>query len=144
MCRIPNTPANWNLLQQSLTSASALEALRNLPRTNKGLYDELCNISNETTSSLPEIEELPFTEHPEDDSSVPVPALISIITGGQSQELENISTMNDGSLELTSMAELETNDASMEAAKLGPVQEGRPRRVRKAKVPFGGHQLWDS
>ncbi|EKM78198.1 hypothetical protein AGABI1DRAFT_129327 [Agaricus bisporus var. burnettii JB137-S8] len=98
---------DWNLSQASLTSPSALEALRNLPRTNKPFYDELCGLTPSTCSEFPpgsEVEEQPFTDSPEDHSDVPIPVLINTLTG---QSPDGFLMSTDGSLERNSMAECE-------------------------------------
>jgi hypothetical protein len=122
MCRVG---PGWNLSHNSLTSASTLEALQNLPRTDKKLYNKLCGISDATTFSPQlEVEEPPFTDCPEDNSDVPVPVLISTLTG---QSHEGFSTADDGSLERNSMAEFEIN-----VGEDLMVQEGQSKQVRKA------------
>src|SRR6266446_6028770 len=55
-----------------LTSPRALNALRNLHKTNPALFNELSNDSIQPTSVLETNDESPFPETPDDASDIPL------------------------------------------------------------------------
>ena len=113
MCRI----GNFNASQASLTSADALTALRNLPRSNPALYKQFTGEA-EGTIMINEPEEQAFSENEvvEDDSDIPMDVILSHI---MEEDLGHGFEANDeGQIERTGIAEDVESEVAAVAALL--------------------------
>ena len=75
MCRI----GDFNASQASLTSADALTALRNLPKSNPALYKQLTGETEGTTVDEPEEPAFFESDMIDDDSDIPMDVILSHI-----------------------------------------------------------------
>ena len=128
MCRI----GDFNASQASLTSADALTALRNLPRSNPALYKQFTGEA-EGTITINEPEEQAFSENEavEDDSDIPMDVILSHI---MEEDLGHGFEANDeGQIERTGIAEDVESEVAAVAA---PLILGRGKRTKTTSTRY--------
>lgn len=127
MCRI----GNFNASQASMTSADALTALRNLPKSNPTLYEQFTGVAEDTTAIG--LEEPAFFENEavDDDSDIPMDVILSHI---MEEGLGHGFEVNDeGRVERTGIAEdVETEIAAIAA----PLILGRGKRTKTTSTRY--------
>jgi hypothetical protein len=128
MCRV----GDFNCSQASLTSAEALAALRELPKSNPALYKEFTGECEDVAIAEEELEPA-FSEESgeEDDSDIPIDVIVAPIE--QDDVGQGFQIDSDGRIERTGVAE----DAEAEIPSLDAVLIlGRGKRAKISSTRY--------
>jgi len=101
LCRI----GNLNCSHTSLTSPDTLAALRELPKSNPGLYRELLGAGEAPPLGAVDGDEEPFADEVEDDSDIPITAVVSHVASGRLDIAGGFEVLGDGSIGRVSLVE---------------------------------------
>jgi hypothetical protein len=122
-----------------LTSAKALSALRELPKTNSKLYDEITAGKNTESTAADEPEFSVETEADEGDGSdIPIDVVRLAVMSGGFVTIDGFRTDEQGSIIRTGVAEAkESTELAEVTAALFPVELGRGRRAKTGSKKYG-------
>ena len=139
---------NLNCSQACLTSPSTLEMLRELPTMNPALYNKLAVRQNTTPSSG--IETDPFSDNsPDDDSDIPVEAIIDVVHDGVKSlsmgfalNVSNSGLVRSGAAEQMEPSHLQFRVQSEAGAPKETPYVSRSGRVHKPSKLYSA-DVWD-
>ena len=145
LCRV----GDLNCSHMSLTSPDTLSALRELPKTNPRLHSELVGAGE--APPLGADDEEPFADEVEDDSDIPITAVVTHVASGRLDVAGGFEVLEDGSIGRVSLvedADADMRDISREEGGEKEPEEkeekkGRGYRKKIPKVPFQGLGAWE-
>lgn len=127
MCRI----GDFNASQASLTSADALMALRNLPKSNPTLYKQFTGEMDDTAMTEPEEPAFFENEVIDDDSDIPMDVILShIMDEGVGHGFE---ANDEGGIERIGVAEEVEAEIAVVAP---PLILGRGKRTKTTSTRY--------
>ena len=135
----------FNLSHASLTSRQALEALRNLDKTNPTLFNELSSDTAQPSAVFEAESEPEFADVIEDASDIPLEVVQQHIASNSLDTANGYAIDKNGYI--TRSSNVEDPDCIDEASEAEcatqPAVLGRGHRAKKATRPFGGVGWWD-